>query len=102
MKKIFGIVLFVSFIGFSSLANAQSKVKHVEQKVKKGAKAVGNKTAELASKGAAKITDKTYKGKAGPNGQTIYIDEHDRYYWIDKKGHRHFVTEAELRNKVKD
>jgi hypothetical protein len=32
----------------------------------------------------------------------LYIDDHSRYYWIDKKGHRQYVTEAELRPKGKD
>ncbi len=64
--------------------------------------AAGNKTAEMASKSKSMITDKVYKGKMGPAGQTIYIDDHSRYYWVDKKGHRQYVTEAELRPKVKD
>ena len=101
MKKIIAIVACMFFLGFMS-TNAQedSKVKKVGQSVKKGAKKVGNKTAEVASKGKAEVTDQKHKDKVGPNGQTIYIDNHDRYYWIDKKGHRHYVTEAKLKNKV--
>lgn len=53
--------------------------------------------AELSSKGKARVTDKIYKGKAEPNGQTIYIDDHSRYYCIDKKGHRNYVPGAELK-----
>ncbi|MEO6720685.1 MAG: hypothetical protein ABIN67_09965 [Ferruginibacter sp.] len=67
--------------------------------VKKGAKKVGNKTAELASKGKAAVVDKIYSGKQGPDGQTIYINNKSEYYWIDKKGHHHFVTESELKDK---
>ena len=70
--------------------------------MKKGAKKVGHKTAEVASKGKATVTDQVHKDKVGPAGQTIYIDNHSRYYWVDKKGHRNYVTEAELKDKQKD
>lgn len=99
MKKLLGAIFFLVFISFAAVTNAQT-VKHAEQDVKHTAKEAGNKTAELASKGAAKVTDKTYKDKVGPHGQTIYIDEHDKFYWIDKKGHRHFVTKSQLKDKA--
>ena len=104
MKKIVVIVSCMIFLGFIS-ANAQEdgKVKKVAKStghaVGKAAKKVGNKTAEVASKGTAKVKDKTYKDKVGPDGQTIYIDDHSRYYWIDKKGHRNYVKETDLRAK---
>ena len=31
--------------------------------------------------------------RSGKNNQS-------KYYWVDKKGHRHFVTKAELKDKV--
>lgn len=67
--------------------------------VKKGATAAGKKTAELASKGQSEVVDKTYEGKAGPNGEKIYINNKSEYYWVDKKGKRHYVTEGELKDK---
>ncbi len=67
--------------------------------VKNGASAAGKKTAELASKGQSKIVDKTYEGKAGPNGETVYINDESKYYWVDKKGRRHYVEESELKDK---
>ena len=94
MKKVIGI--FALFLGLSSIGHAQEKVK---EEIKKDAKKVGNKTAEIASKGKAKVTDETHKDKVGPNGQTIYIDNHAKYYWVDKKGHRHYVTEDQLKDK---
>ena len=99
MKKIIGVLVFIFLAGFSYPASAQA-VKKTTQEVKKGAKKVGNKTAEIASKGKSRVTDKVYKDKTGPDGQTIYIDSHSRYYWVDKKGHRNYVTEAELKDKV--
>ncbi len=110
MKKLIGISAFAFLISFSTVANAQqdsttvgheikSDAKNAGQEIKEGAKKVGHKTAEVASKGKSKITDQTYKDKVGPNGQTIYIDRHSRYYWVDKKGHRHYVTEVMLKDK---
>ncbi|MBC7829606.1 MAG: hypothetical protein H7122_17815 [Chitinophagaceae bacterium] len=97
MKKIVGIGIMSLFLGLSANTYAQEKVK---EEVKKDAKKVGNKTAEVASKSKAKITDQKHKDKVGPAGQTIYIDNHSKYYWVDKKGHRHYVTEAALKAKV--
>ena len=65
----------------------------------KGAKAVGNKTAELASKGESGVVDKVYSGKVGPNGETIYINKKSKYYSVDKKGHRHYLTASQLKDK---
>jgi hypothetical protein len=98
MKKILGMVLFVLFIGLAPASQAQV-VKKATHGVKKGANTVGHKTAELASKGKSKVVDQTYKDKVGPDGQTIYIDGDSKYYWVDKKGHKKYVTEAELRAK---
>ena len=75
--------------------------KTVGHETAKGAKKVGNETAELASKGKSKVVDKTYKDKVGPNGQTIYINSDSKYYWVDKKGHKQYVTETQLKDKVK-
>ena len=99
MKKLIGILTILFLLSFSVTTHAQV-VKKTTHAVKKSAKAVGNKTAEVASKGKSRVTDKVCKGKVGPNGQTIYIDDHSRYYWVDKKGHRNYVTEADLKPKV--
>jgi hypothetical protein len=106
MKK---VLVGLSLLVFS-VANAQDKDstlgQHIKKDakvtghaVKKGAKAVGHKTAEIAAKGKSKIVDKKYEDKVGPDGQTIYIDQHSRYYWVDDKGGRHFVEESDLKNK---
>ena len=111
MKKIIGLSLFL-FLGFASVTNAQSTVKKAEHDVKTGAKkaghgvktgakTAGNKTAELASKGKSKVADKTVHDKMGPDGQTIYINDEGKYYWVDKKGHHQYVTEAQLKTKTK-
>jgi len=120
MKKIIGISLFL-FFGISASSFAQSTVdkaghavksgaktvghetakgaKKVGHETAKGAKKVGNETAEVASKGKSKVADKTYKDKVGPDGQTIYIDGHSKYYYVDEKGHKQYVSSTDLRNK---
>lgn len=70
-----------------------------DKKIKKTAKKVGNKTAEVAVKGASTIVDKTYKDKVGPGGQKIYIDNKSRYYYIDEQGAKVFVKKSELKAK---
>lgn len=61
-----------------------------------GAKAVAKKTSELAAKGTAAVVDKKYDGKGGPNHEIVYIDSKSRYYYVNKKGHRVYITEAEM------
>jgi hypothetical protein len=68
MKKLVGISIAAILIGFSS-ASAQSTTKRLENAVTTSAKKVGNKTAEVSSKGKSKTIDKTYKDKVGPNGE---------------------------------
>ncbi len=100
MKKVIGISLFL-FFGMTGMVSAQDKdrTKEARKEVKQGAKKTGHKTAELASKGKSKITDKTVKEKIGPQGETIYIDNKSRYYWVDKKGKKHFLSEGQLKNR---
>ena len=100
MKKLIGLSLIMLAIGLYS-ANAQdtTKVQKAATSVKKTAKKVGNKTAEIAVKGKATVVDKVYKDKVGPDGQTIYIDRHSKYYWVDEKGHNVYVVKSKLKDK---
>jgi hypothetical protein len=100
MKKFAGILTLSIFLCLGSAAGAQEKVKEIKKEVKKDAKKVGRKTAEVASKGKSKITDQVHKDKVGPNNEVVYIDNHSKYYWVDKKGKRHYITEGELKAKV--
>ena len=94
MKKIITSLAVVLLLGFYTGTQAQ-----VKEDVKNAAKKVGNKTAETASKAKSAVVDQVYKGKCGPNGQTIYIDNHDKYYWVDKKGHKQYIAKAALKDK---
>jgi len=81
------------------LSCAISVTAQVKKEVTKDAQAVGHKTEEIASKTASHITDKVYADKVGPHGQTIYINKHSKYYWIDKEGHKKSITKAEMKDK---
>ena len=102
MKKIFGIAV-IALLGLSAPAVAQEKIEKGAKKAwkgtKKGAKKVGNNTAEVASTGKAKVTDKKSDKWIGPEGQSIYVDNNNKYYWINGKGKRIYVSEAALRAK---
>ncbi len=100
MKKITSIAAFLLF-GFAINTHAETIAK-VENSVEKPGKKVGHKTAEVASKGQAKVTDEVYKDKTGPNGEIVYIDNHSKYYWVDTKGHRHYAEESTLIPKKED
>jgi len=111
MKKFFGI-LIIALFGFSVSSFAQSKTEKAENSVKtgakkawhstkKGAKAVGNKTAEVTQKGVARVTDKKSDQWVGPAGQTIYIDDLGKYYWINGKGKKIYVSESALKARNK-
>lgn len=105
MKKITGIVAVLFMLSLPVAMHAQdspSTAKKTGRAIKKGAKKAGNKTAEVASKGAAAVTDQKHKDKVGPNGETIYIDNHAKYYWVNDKGRRQYVTAAQLKDKPKD
>ena len=99
MKKIAQVSLLALCLGIASVGSAQT-VKKAEHKVGHAAKKVGNKTAEVASKGKSKVVNTTVKDKMGPNGEVIYIDKYSKYYWIDKKGRNHYIPAEALKNKM--
>jgi hypothetical protein len=110
MKKITSL-LIASALVFCTAATAQDDtlsagkqfkkgMKTTGKAIGKGAKSVGHKTAEITKKGISEVKDKTYSDKTGPDGQTIYIDKHSKYYYIDKKGGKRYVTEAQLKDKA--
>ncbi|HZH96641.1 MAG TPA: hypothetical protein VEY06_12180 [Flavisolibacter sp.] len=112
MKKIFGLAAISLLVAVSSPAFAQTTVekaghgvksgaKKAGKGIKKGAKAAANETAELATKGKSKITDKKSDEWVGPNGQAIYIDDGSKYFWINERGGREFVTKDKLKAKQK-
>ena len=107
MKKVIVAALFAAALFVAGQAHAQSKdttsfktkVHKTTKQVGDAATKVGQKTSELAVKGASTVVDKQYKDKCGPNGETIYINSHSQYYYVDKKGHKVYLKESELKDK---
>jgi len=104
MKKIFVLAASAALISFSYAAHAQERKNDTTTTgyhVKKDVKKVGNKTANVAVNGESKVVDKTYADKVGPEGQTVYIDKHSKYYYVDSKGKKIFISKMEMKDKKK-
>lgn len=107
MKKyLFGLTALAMVTAVTFTVSAQEKKTEVGKAlsktgkaVEKGAKTVGNKTAEVAVKGGAKVVDQTYKGKMAPDGSDVYIDGKNKKYYIDKKGGKIYLKMSQIRNK---
>jgi hypothetical protein len=109
MKNTFKVTLLAAalFVAAESTTYAQENkpvtkeigdaAKDVGKATATGAKAVGKKTSEVASKGAAAVSTKRYKGHWALTGELVYIDEYGKYFYVDKKGHRQFITKAQMR-----
>lgn len=101
MKTLIKAVLFTAAFSLS-VSSCSQKTRQATQDIGEVADTVGNRTAEIAAKGVAQATDKIYDGKAGPDGQTIYIDKDSKYFYIDNKGHRVFLTKDKLIDKPEE
>lgn len=101
MKKLACVIICIS--GLACMSYAQDRdTDHLKKDIKKAADTVAQRTREAAAKGTAKLVDKTYADKVGPGGQTIYIDKHAKYYYIDKNGQKVYVKKAQLKDKPKE
>ena len=98
MKRLFQITLFAAAAFTTAQVKAQDH-RPVGEAVKHDAKVVGHKTSELAAKGAAAVTDKRYENHWSRYGDNVYIDTHSRYYYINKLGHRIYLSKSQMRDK---
>ncbi|MNQ82226.1 hypothetical protein D3C85_972730 [compost metagenome] len=98
-KYLFGglALAFLSTLALNS--NAQEKKESVGQVISKTATKVGNKTAEVAVKGTAKVADQTYKGKMAPDGSDVYINGKNKKYYINKKGAKVYLKESQIKTR---
>jgi len=79
-----------------------STIKSDTTKVGTTAKKVENQVSNTAANVDSRIVDKKYHDKRGPHGETVYITKHDRYYYINKKGHRVYLLKSQLRDEKED
>jgi hypothetical protein len=101
MKNILKVSLVAAAI--FSFGKSQAQTAHqdppVGQQIGTTAKKAGHKTSELAVNGESAVVDKRYRGKCGPNGQTVYINKYDHYYYVSKRGHKIYLKKTQLMDK---
>jgi hypothetical protein len=99
--KVLALALFAVSTAFMSLsASAQEKKQSVGTTIDKTANAVGHKTAEVAVKGASKVSDKRYKGMMAPDGSDVYINGNNRKYYVNKKGKKVYLKASQITAKA--
>lgn len=92
-------LLTLALVGTVSVAAQAQEKKTVGHTIDQTTSKVGHKTAEVAVKGSAKVVDKTYKGKMGPDGSNVYIDGKNRKYYVNKKGGKVYLKASQIRNR---
>lgn len=85
-------------------ANEEIKreAEETREEVDRDAQSVGDKIEEGAKDAAAAITDQKLKNKVGPGGETAYVDENGKYYYISNSGEKVFITKLQLKDKPAD
>jgi hypothetical protein len=102
MKNVLKVALVAA--GIFSFAQTQAKpmprdTTKFTHKVGKAATNVGHATAHTAVSGESAVVDKIYKGKCAPGGQTVYINSHSHYYYVNKTGRKVYISKSHLMNK---
>jgi hypothetical protein len=77
---------------------AERDAERAPQKAERKSNETGSELKEDAANAGAKIKDKVYEGKGGPQGQTIYIDKHSRYYYINGDAKKIYITKSEMKD----
>ena len=79
----------------------EESAERTESDVENAAEETGNAISETAGKAAAEIDDRRHDTKVGPDGQTLYISDDDRCYYVNESGKRVYVAEWQLKDKPK-
>jgi len=85
--------------GQSTTQKVKSGVKKGYHGAEKGVKKGAHEVAEQASEAKSEITDKEVESKMGPGGQDIFLSDDGRYYYVDGKGHRAYISSTQLKDK---
>lgn len=78
------------------------EAKETEGEVKTGVDKATDEISETAANASAEVNDQTYSGKMGPQGQNIYIDKNDKYYYINNEGKKIYISKSALKDKPKN
>jgi F0F1-type ATP synthase membrane subunit b/b' len=80
---------------------ADRKLDNTGDKMERETDKVENELSEAAGNVGAEIKDKPYVDKVGPDGQRIYMDKHSKYYYIDEKGNKVYITKMQMKDNPK-
>ena len=80
-------------------AEAEREIEEETEEAEDAAQSVGDKIEEGAKDAAAAIADQKLKNKVGPGGETAYVDEDGKYYYISNSGEKVFITKVQLKDK---
>lgn len=97
-KSISAVLLALAFGAVATLP-AQAVFAQHKNKIDSTAQKIGNKTASIAVKGTSAITDKIYKGKEGPHGETVYINKKDQKFIVNEKGKKVYLKPSQIHDK---
>jgi hypothetical protein len=73
--------------------------REAEEAAREDAQSAGDKISEGVNDAAAAIADQKLKHKVGPGGETVYLDDNAKYYYINNEGKKVYITKAQLRDK---
>jgi hypothetical protein len=79
--------------------DVQEGAEKTEAAVEEGAEKAKDNVNEAATKTESALTDEKMESMTGPNGETIYIDNNNNYYWVDEEGTRRYVSVLDLKEK---
>lgn len=71
----------------------------VADEVKEDAQSAGDKVKEGVNEAAAAIKDQKVDDKVGPGGETVYLNEDAKYYYINDKGEKVFISKIQMKDK---
>ena len=79
----------------------KSEANKASDEVEEGAQSVGDKINEGANDAAAAIKDQKVDDKVGPGGETVYLNDEAKYYYINNEGDKVFISKIQLKDKPK-
>lgn len=80
-------------------AEVNEETAEMKRDVKEGAEKTENKGAEVINDIGADLKDEKVEGKESPTGETVYVNEEGKFYYIDNAGKKVFINKAQLKDK---